>query len=80
MLAVHDIGEAAAVLFQERAALDHQHVAARVQHDARGQALVLAQARRLLAVGEAQARVDFAVDHFRRHRRDLRGVLVAVCW
>src|SRR3546814_12715513 len=30
-------GKAAAVLLQERAALDHQHVLARVEHDARRQ-------------------------------------------
>src|SRR3546814_7798590 len=36
-------GKAAAVLLQERAALDHQHVLARVEHDARRQPLVLAQ-------------------------------------
>src|SRR5690606_13180230 len=51
--AVHHPGDAAAVLFQERAALDHQHVLARIEHDARGQALVLAQVRRLLAFVEA---------------------------
>src|SRR5690606_31544990 len=56
-------GDAAAVLFQERATLDHQHVLARVQHDARGQALVLAQVRRLLVLLEAQPRGDLAVDH-----------------
>src|SRR5690606_10444168 len=69
--------DAAAVLFQERAALDHQYVLARVQHDARGQALVLAQVGRLLAFVEAQPRRDLAVDHFRRYRRNPRGVAVA---
>src|SRR3546814_4435496 len=67
-----------AVLLQERAALDHQHVLARVEHDARRQPLVLAQAGRLLAVGEAQAGVDLAVDHFRRHCRHLGLVDLAV--
>src|SRR5690606_5432978 len=70
-------GDAAAVLFQERATLDHQYVLARVEHDARLQALVLAQSRRLLAVGEAQAGVDLAVDHLGRHRRDLGLVRLA---
>ena len=74
--AVHDVGLAAAALFDERAAFDHQHVAARLHQDACGQALVLAQAGRLL-VGEAQAGDDLAVHHFRRHRGNLARVGLA---
>src|SRR3546814_4687740 len=71
-------GKTAAVLRQERAARDHQHVLARVEHDARRQPLVLAQAGRLLALGEAQAGVDLAVDDLRRYRRHLGLVGLAV--
>src|SRR4030095_11029951 len=47
-VAVHDPGAAAAAFVDERAAFDLQHVLAGVHHDARGQALVLAQTRRVL--------------------------------
>src|SRR3546814_3535035 len=48
-------GNAAAVLLQDRAALDHQHVLAPVEHDARRHTLVLAIARRRLALCEPHA-------------------------
>src|SRR3546814_4923887 len=64
-------------LLQERAALDHRHVLARVEHDARRQPLVLAQAGRLLALGEAQAGVDLAVDDLRseEHTSELQSLM-----
>jgi hypothetical protein len=77
LVAIHDVGEASAVLLHEGTTLDLQRIAARVEHDARAQALVLAQARRL-PVGEAQASGDFAVDHFRRDRRHRARVRCAV--
>src|SRR3546814_4289996 len=66
------------VCSSDLAALDHQHVLARVEHDARRQPLALAQAGRLLALGEAQAGVDLAVDDLRRYRRHLGLVGLAV--
>ena len=65
---VHDIGVVAAALFEERAALDLQDVAARVEQDARGQALVLAQAGRLLATKRRRAATS-PFDDLGRHRR-----------
>src|SRR5512135_1533071 len=70
----HDIGDAAGAGIDERATLDHQHVRMLVDQDARGQALVLAQAGRL-ALAEAHARDDLAIDDFRRDRRQRAGIL-----
>ncbi len=58
--------------FQERSALDHHHVGALFDQHAGVDALVLAQAGRLLAV-EAHAGADLVADHFRRDRRELAG-------
>ena len=56
-------------VIDERAALELQHVVALVEHDAHGGALVLAQARRLIA-GELHAARHLALAHFRRDRGD----------
>src|SRR5690606_13907668 len=60
-----DPGMVTAPLFQERPALDHEHVVPGIKQDAGAHPLVLAQSRRLLAV-EAEAAGDLAVHHLRR--------------
>src|SRR5271170_2562069 len=65
-IAVHDVGKSTAVLVDEGAAIDHQHVAALVDDYAHRQPLALAKAGGLF-VAEAQPGRDLAVDDFGRY-------------
>ncbi len=68
-IAVNHVGEAAAFLIHEGAAIDHQHVVAPVEENAHRQALALPQAGRLLRA-EAQAGGDLTGDDLGRHAAD----------
>ena len=71
---LHDVGDAPAAAVEERTTLHLQHVVARLEHDARRQALVLAQPLRHFA-RETQATGHLALPHLGRHRADFRRVL-----
>ena len=68
-----DVGDAAAAAVEKLAALQHQHVRAFLEQDARGEPLVLAQVGRHVAV-EADAAADLVADDLRRHGDQLAGV------
>ncbi len=68
-VAVNHVGEPAALLIHEGAAIDHQHVVAPVDENAHRQALALPQAGRLLR-DETQPRGDLAGDDLGRYAAD----------